>query len=242
LSLIRVGTAGWAIPRAIAGSFPEEGSGLQRYAARFGVAEINSSFHRPHRPGTYLRWAEAVPEDFRFAAKLPRRITHDLRLVGAEEELQRFLGEVAGLGSRLGPLLVQLPPSLAFEAAPAATFFRQLRSRHAGGVALEPRHASWFAPEPDGLLREHRIARVAADPARVPAASEPGGWAGLAYVRLHGSPRTYYSSYQADYLEALAARLRDASVETWCIFDNTASGAAAANALDLLTRLGGGGP
>ncbi len=237
MSLVRVGTAGWAIPRDVASRFPEEGSGLQRYAARLAVAEINSSFHRPHRPSTYARWAESVPDDFRFAAKLPRSITHDLKLVGAEAELDRFLGEVAALGDKLGPLLVQLPPKLAFEPQVAEAFLRLLRERHGGAVVMEPRHSSWFGEEPDRLLRAYRVARVAADPARVPEAAEPGGWPGLIYIRLHGSPRTYYSAYDETYLDRLAARLREAAVETWCIFDNTASGAAAANALALLDRL-----
>ena len=87
MSPVRVGTAGWAIPRDVASFFPETGSALERYAARFTAAEINSSFHRPHRPSTWVRWAEAVPDGFRFAVKLPRTITHDLRLVGAEPEL-----------------------------------------------------------------------------------------------------------------------------------------------------------
>ena len=237
MSLVRVGTAGWAIPRDVASRFPEEGSGLQRYAARLAVAEINSSFHRPHRPSTYARWAESVPQDFRFAAKLPRSITHDLKLVGAEAELDRFLGEVAAVGDKLGPLLVQLPPKLAFEPQVAEAFLRLLRERHGGAVVMEPRHPSWFDAEPNRLLGAYRVARVAADPARVPEAGEPGGWSGLVYVRLHGSPRTYYSAYDETYLDRLAARLREAAVETWCIFDNTASGAAAANALALLDRL-----
>lgn len=237
MSLVRVGTAGWAIPRDVASRFPEEGSGLQRYAARLAVAEINSSFHRPHRPSTYARWAESVPQDFRFAAKLPRSITHDLKLVEAEAELDRFLGEVAAVGDKLGPLLVQLPPKLAFEPQVAEAFLRLLRERHTGAVVMEPRHPSWFGQEAGDVMRAWRVARVAADPARVPEAAEPGGWSGLVYIRLHGSPRTYYSAYDETYLDRLAARLREAAVETWCIFDNTASGAAAANALALLDRL-----
>jgi uncharacterized protein YecE (DUF72 family) len=80
------------------------------------------------------------------------------------------------------------------------------------------------------------VARVGADPAVVPVAAEPGGWGGLVYYRLHGSPRTYYSTYPVDQLEAVARKLRDAarSAEVWCIFDNTAAFAATANALDVL--------
>jgi uncharacterized protein YecE (DUF72 family) len=69
--LIRIGTAGWAIPRQCAEHFPRDGSGLERYAARFTAVEINSTFHRSHKPHTFARWAEAVPEGFRFAVKMP---------------------------------------------------------------------------------------------------------------------------------------------------------------------------
>ena len=241
---LRLGTAGWSVPREHASAFPQGGSSLARYAARLGAVEIDTSFYRPHRPATYARWAASVPEPFRFAVKLPKTVTHERRLVGTEEPLDRFLGEVAALGPRLGPLLVQLPPSLAFEASAAAAFFVQLRRRTAGPVACEPRHATWFAPDADRLLAEHEIARVAADPATVPEAAEPGGWPGLAYHRLHGSPRMYRSRYEPPVLAALAARLRrpaDArTTETWCIFDNTASGAALGNALEIGALLADG--
>jgi uncharacterized protein YecE (DUF72 family) len=84
------------------------------------------------------------------------------------------------------------------------------------------------------------VARDAADPPRVVGGDEPGGWGGLAYFRLHGSPRIYYSSYKDEPLEALAEQvrsLRRRRIPTWCIFDNTASGAAAGNALSLVERL-----
>ena len=105
-------------------------------------------------------------------------------------------------------------------------------------VACEPRHASWLSPEADALLDGFRIARAAADPAKLPAAAEPGGWAGLSYFRLHGSPRMYFSAYGPDAVRRLARRLRSVrSDDAWCIFDNTASGAAAADALELAAQL-----
>lgn len=234
-----VGTAGWSLPRAVQEQFPGEGTHLVRYARVLPVAEINSSFHRPHRASTYAKWAASVPGDFRFSVKLPKVITHELKLVDTAPLLDVFLGECAGLGETLGCLLVQLPPSLAFDAAVAGAFLRLMRERTALPIALEPRHGSWFGDEPAALLVEHRVARVAADPARVPAAALPGSWDGLAYWRLHGSPRTYYSSYDADYLTALAGSLRASAAvrPTWCILDNTASGAAAGNALELLQML-----
>ena len=236
-----VGCAGWSLPRAEQAAFPELGTHLERYAARLPAAEINSSFYRPHRPATYARWAASVPAAFRFAVKVPRAITHDARLADADAPLDAFLAEATALGARLGCLLVQLPPSLAFERDVARAFLAALRTRHAGPVAIEPRHASWFTAPVARLLAAHQVARVAADPARVPAAAEPGGWAGLAYFRLHGSPRMYYSAYDDAYLDALARRLRAAAAgadAVWCIFDNTALGAATANALGLLARLG----
>lgn len=202
--------------------------------------EINSSFHRPHRPATYARWSASVPASFRFSVKVPKTITHGLRLQSAGELLEAFLAEVAGLGDKLGCLLVQLPPSLVFEPDVAAGFFADLRAHTTVPVACEPRHASWFEPSADDLLRDLEVARVAADPARVPEAMESGGWRGMSYYRLHGSPRMYYSAYSAEYIDSLASRVRmDAAAgrAVWCIFDNTTLGAATRNALDLRSRL-----
>lgn len=233
---MRVGCAGWSLPHAEQAEFPDAGSHLERYASRFKAVEINSSFHRPHRPATYARWSASVPPYFRFSVKIPKAVTHGLRLQQTGELLESFLLEVAGLGEKLGCLLVQLPPSLAFDPAVATDFFADLRSRSPAPLACEPRHASWFDPAADDLLRELQVARVAADPARVPEAMEPGGWRGLSYYRLHGSPRMYYSAYSEEYIAALASRVQadaGAGRDVWCIFDNTTLGAATRNALDL---------
>jgi uncharacterized protein YecE (DUF72 family) len=237
MASLHVGCAGWTLPVAEQSAFPAGGTHLQRYAGRFPAVEINSSFHRPHRPATYARWAASVPDHFRFAVKVPRAISHEHRLAGAEDLVGDFLAQISGLGEKLGCLLVQLPPSLAFDPATAETFLLSLRRRYAGAVAVEPRHPSWFSEEPAELLERHHVARVAADPARVPAAGEPGGWSGTVYYRLHGSPRVYYSGYDETYLRAMAVRLARAAAtgaEVWCIFDNTAMGNATGNALRLL--------
>jgi uncharacterized protein YecE (DUF72 family) len=229
-----VGTAGWSIPATQADRFPRDGSHLERYSRRFPAVEINSSFYRPHRPSTYARWAAVVPPTFRFAIKMPKEITHARRLDGAEEPLVRFLDETSALGAKRGPVLVQLPPSLAFDGQICATFFQGLRSRFLGLLACEPRHRTWFTDEVDHLLLDFQVARVAADPAVVPRAAIPGGWQGLQYFRLHGSPRMYYSAYLPAYLEGLRDRLRTSHGEIWCIFDNTAEGAATHDALAVL--------
>ena len=236
---VLIGVAGWSLPKEHADRFPAEGSHLERYAARFPAVEINSSFYKPHRPTTYARWAESVPESFRFSVKVPKVATHEHRLADVGDVLEGFLAEATQLGDKLGPLLVQLPPSLVFSAKIAEEFFATLRERFDGLVAFEPRHPSWFETAAERLVTKYRVARVAADPAVVPAAAVPGGWDGLVYYRLHGSPRIYHSAYPDEYLEALARALTDAarSAEVWCIFDNTAAFAATVNALDVLDHV-----
>jgi uncharacterized protein YecE (DUF72 family) len=237
---ILVGTAGWSIPRAEQSHFPPGESLLARYARAMPAVEINSTFYRPHRATTFERWAASVPRSFRFSVKVPREISHDQRLVGSRRSLEDFLDAVAPLGSRLGCLLVQLAPSHGFEARIVRAFLKMLRSRFDRGVAIEPRHASWFESGADRLLSEFHVARVAADPPRAEGDGQPGGWPGLAYFRLHGSPRIYYSSYENEFLGPLAARLREQRkrrIPTWCIFDNTTLGAATGNALSLIGKL-----
>lgn len=234
-SEVRIGTAGWSIPRASASRFPSTGTHLQRYASEFRCAEINSSFYRPHAASTYAKWRDSTPPGFRFAVKMPRAITHELKLQSAREPLVSFLDQTAGLAEKRGPILVQLPPSLAFDPAVADSFFALVRGVYDGQIAFEPRHQTWFSPEVNTLLEQYRISRVAADPARVPAAAISAGWRGLAYFRLHGSPRTYWSRYDEHFIAQLAATIRaDASAqEVWCVFDNTASGSAIENAWEL---------
>jgi uncharacterized protein YecE (DUF72 family) len=235
-SPLRVGTAGWSVPTRYADEVPRGGSHLERYARRLNCAEINTSFYRSHQRKTYERWAQSTPAGFRFSVKVPKAMTHEQRLADCGALLDRFAAEVTGLGNRLGVLLVQLPPKLVLEKRVAAGFFRALRKRIDVPVACEPRHASWFTPEIDDWLAERGIARVAADPAPVPSAGEPGGWNGLAYYRWHGSPRIYYSDYDGAALAALGKRLDSQiarGIPIWCIFDNTASGAALGNALTM---------
>ena len=234
--VIRIGCAGWAVPKELAHVFPAVGSHLERYAERFNAVEINSSFYRPHRRTTYERWAAAVPHGFAFAVKAPRTITHTRRLQNCESELEAFLSEATALGDKLGSLLFQLPPSLAYAEPEMAAFFELLRKDYSGSAVCEPRNASWFTAAADKLLRRFDIARAASDPAVVPAAAEPAGSSHLRYFRLHGSPRMYYSAYGGTRLAAIAAQLRASSAsgaETWCIFDNTAVGAAYRDAFEL---------
>ncbi len=247
---LRIGTAGWSLPREVAESFPGDGPQLARYAGVLDGVEINSSFYRSHRPQTWARWAATTPAHFRFSAKVPRAITHDARLRDAREPLQRFLDEAGALGDKLAVVLVQLPPSLAFDARVAGEFFRAVRASYAGGVVCEPRHASWFTAEAERSLVDGRISRAAVDPPPFEPASQPGGWQGdghdhrgaVRYYRWHGSPRVYWSRYALDWLRQREQEIVRAAgaPDAWCIFDNTAAGAAIVNALELKALRDGG--
>jgi uncharacterized protein YecE (DUF72 family) len=236
---IKIGTAGWTIPRDVAREFASDGTSLERYASRFDVTEINSSFHRPHRISTWERWRDSVPDDFRFSVKLPKTVTHQAKLTDCAGQLDEFIAQASVLGEKLAVLLVQLPPKLELDPQVACAFFADLRSRTDAVIACEPRNASWLTSEADGLLRDQQVARVAADPAVCDAAARHGGWTGLRYWRLHGSPVIYRSSY-ADRVEGYADTLLDqkfGASHRWCIFDNTASSAGAADALALAAAI-----
>lgn len=233
---IFVGTAGWSIAAQHRQHFPAVGTALERYSRVLHAAEINSSFYRPHRFETYQRWADAVSEKFRFAVKLPKAITHEHRLKDCAALLDAFFEQASGLGEKLGVVLVQLPPSLRFEEDIAEAFLGELRAYGSVRIALEPRHESWFQAEANAALDRFGVARVAADPARFAGGGLPGGSSELAYFRLHGSPRVYYSNYSPESLRATLAQIEDAtgsSRQVWCIFDNTAQSHAVGNALDL---------
>ncbi len=220
-----IGCAGWTVPKRSAAHFPVDGSHLERFAAAFGAVEINSSFYRPHRAATYARWAASTPAAFRFSVKVPRTVTHEGRLADPAELLDRFAAEAGALGEKLGCVLTQLPPKLAFDAPVVDAYFTELRRRFACMLACEARHPSWFAADATALLTSHGITRVIADPA----AGQPGPHvptSAAIYVRLHGSPRVYYAAYVDDYLRTVGKAIAGhvaAGHQVWCIFDNTLS-------------------
>ncbi|MCW5671951.1 MAG: DUF72 domain-containing protein [Hydrogenophaga sp.] len=244
---LHIGTAGWGLPRAVADAFPGEGALLERYARVLGCTEVNTTFSRTHRAETFARWAAQTPGGFRFSVKLPKAFTHEDRLMTPRAEVAAFVASLAGLGEHLAVLLVQLPPSLALDVSAARSFFRSVRTAFSGAIVCEPRHASWFTGRAQRLLEDEHIGRVAADPPRHPGAGEPGGWLGehrdgqgaVVYHRWHGSPRVYWSAYDDDWLDAKARALMrwPAATDVWCIFDNTAKGAACDDALRLTKRM-----
>ena len=236
---VRVGCAGWSIPKFATLRFPEGSSHLCRYSQIFNCCEINSSFYRTHRTATWQRWAASVPTDFRFAVKVPKAITHEAKLVCSAEMWRGFLSQIAHLNDKLGPILVQLPPSLEFEREKVFAFFAPLREHHAGDIVCEPRHDSWFTDQANRTLQDLKIARVASDPPCVPTRNMPGGASTIAYFRLHGSPRMYYSAYTDEFINGILVKIKKLvrKAEVWCVFDNTATGAATVNAIELIQKI-----
>jgi len=236
---VRIGTAGWSIPRAAAFRCEWAGTHLERYSRLLRCAEINSSFHRPHAAATYAKWRDSTPQDFRFAVKMPRTITHERKLQDVRDPFVTFLAQTDGLAEKRGPILMQLPPSLSCDTSVATRFLDVVRQVYKGPMVCEPRHATWFSPAVASLLVRYGVSRVAADPPPVPEATLPAGWPHVAYFRLHGSPRTYWSRYDENDIATLAMTVRSlaAAVEVWCVFDNTASGDAIENALELQEQL-----
>jgi uncharacterized protein YecE (DUF72 family) len=238
---IRVGCAGWRMPPE-AGAVPDRSeTHLHRYAGRFSAVEINSSFYRPHRQATYAKWAASVGDGFAFSVKVPKLITHEHSLAGVAEPLTQFLDEVAGLGPKLGCLLVQLPAGRERRPRIDASFFRQLRKRTDVDIVCEARHPGWFDAATDAMLAEFSVARVIADPLCDPRGIGSPTAPPATYLRLHGTPRIYYSEYDRAALDRwrlLLTSRQEVGDRCWCIFDNTAAGFALANATQLVRDLG----
>ena len=206
--------------------FPAEGSGLTRYASTFDFVEVNVTFYRAVREATFASWAEQTPEGFRFSVKLNRAVTHAARLSG-NAKLEQALAPMRALGDRLAALLVQLPPSLDFDPDRAEAFLVRLRAAYSGVVAWEPRLPGWDCPEAACLLAAHDVTHVLT---QIPGPQTPRPAAGC-YVRLHGTPRRYRSSYSEADLTALAAWMGHDTAPAYVVFDNTAGPAGVANAL-----------
>lgn len=268
----RIGTSGWTYASWRGDFYPR---GLPhrlelRYAAeRLSSIEINGSFYSLQRPSSYARWHEQTPEDFVFAVKGGRFITHLKRLTGVETALANFFASgVLALGDKLGPILWQLPTSVRFDAGLLADFFQllprssaqaaTLAARHDEKVpqdralvqaavdlplrhAVEARHDSFLEDRAADLLREYDIATVLAESAgRWPVVDHDTS--DFRYVRLHGDTELYASGYSAEALDVWAARCRawcEQGREVFVYLDNDAKGHAPHDALELTRRLCG---
>jgi len=268
---IRVGVSGWTYPGWRGDFYPKglrQRDELEYAAQRLTSIEINGSFYSLQRPSSYAHWHDQAPDDFMFAVKGGRFITHLKKLAGVETALANFFASgVLALEEKLGPVLWQLPPNLGYDAERLRDFFDQLpRSTRAAARlaeahddkvpddralttvtsdrplrhALEVRHSSFTRDETAALLAEHDVALVVADTA--------GRWPFLdavtsdhAYVRLHGDKELYTSGYTPAALDRWAARCTDwadGGRDVYAYFDNDVKGYAPHDALALIERVG----
>jgi uncharacterized protein YecE (DUF72 family) len=244
---MRIGTSGWNYPEWRGRFYPKglaQRRWLEHISRKVNSVEINGSFYRLQKPEYYQSWAAQTPDDFVFAVKGSRFITHMKRLLDVEAALANFFASgVFRLGSKLGPILWQLPATIRFDPELLAAFFDKLpRTTEAGRPvrhALEPRHSSFTEPMFLDLLREHRIALVIADTAgKFPYLEDVT--ADFAYIRLHGDEELYASDYSDAALDAWAKKIRDlagATEDVYVYFDNDINAHAPWNAISLAERL-----
>ena len=213
---------------------------LQEYTKIFPTAEINASFYRLPDKGVVQGWARYSPEGFEFAAKVPQSITHDLKLKGGSQELAVFANLMAPVkeAGKLGPLLIQLPPSLRFDARIVKDFLAALPKGYA--FALEPREHSWMRPDAIKLLRDSNVCLVAVDEPLLP--PDIHVTADFLYIRWHGRGKNpwYNYHYSKEELEPWIPRIKKASEEVtrgYGFFNNHDHGFAPKNALEMTALL-----
>jgi uncharacterized protein YecE (DUF72 family) len=235
--MIYVGTAAWTIPKIAAESFPLEGSHLERYAQVLNAVEINSSFYKDHQAKSYKRWADSTPIDFKFSVKLNKRFTHECHLKVDQEDLRTNLSAISQLGEKWGTLLLQFAGKQQFLAPEMEVFYKTIRERFEGPVALEARNLSWLSSEAIMLMQEYGISKVDADPEKCPGDLNFEFPEKIKYYRLHGSPEIYKSDYDPKYLDQLFKRMSSKHHgDVWCIFDNTTFGHATNNAVTIMQK------
>jgi uncharacterized protein YecE (DUF72 family) len=230
-----VGTSGWSYATWRGTVYPTTlppRRYLECYAQQFATTEINSSFYHLPQPKTCQRWAEQVPPDFIFAVKAPRLLTHTQRLQDGEEPWRRFVQSVRTLGTHLGPILLQFPPSLQREDDRLADFLHMAHDAAADlRLVCEFRHESWFTAEIYQLLERYEVALCLADSGLYP--RKGLRTTDFLYCRLHGRGELFASSYSARELASLARQLRRylaAGVDVYVYFNNTMRGHAVDNA------------
>ena len=240
---ILLGTSGWDYPEWVGHVYPPHGVAdkLRYFAEQFPIVEVNSTFYRLPPPSVAASWVKRTPSRFRFAAKFPQTITHEMKLVGADQELARFLAVVKPIrdAGRFAAALLQLPPSLPFEPATVRAFYASLPRDLP--VAVEFRERSWLVPESYALLREFGLAHAIVDGPHLPVVLEVT--APFAYLRWHGHghPLWYDYTYSAEELAAWVPRLRALAEEVprvYGFFNNHFRGDAATNCRSLSESLG----
>lgn len=234
--MLIVGTSGWQYSDWKGLFYPRGAAELPFYAAGFATVELNNPFYRLPSRSTFEKWASEVPEDFVFSVKMSRYLTHIKRLRDPDEPVARFLRQASGLGDKLGPVLLQLPPTLPFDKealhAVLSEFPRSVR------VAVEPRHESWWSSAARGVLEKHDAALCWPDRLGRPL-SPLWRTAGFGYVRFHegrAEPRPRYGRTSlASWLDRMSVFGDD---PVYVYFNNDPGGAALRDAVALARAAG----
>lgn len=232
---IHIGTSGWSYKHWKERFYPADLKPVEYlayYADYFQTAEINTSFYHLPKPSTIKKWAETVNTRFRFCPKISRYITHIKKLNDPEETLPRFFEIFDPIHKSLGPVLLQLPPTLAFHEEKVAHFFEVLRLYKGYTFALEPRHDTWLEENAIALLEKYKIAFVIAESGN----RWPYGefvTARHIYIRFHGPDGSYAKSYDNRALKKYAGKMLQWSEEghtIWVFFNNDGNAYAIENA------------
>ncbi len=228
---IYIGTSGWNYNHWQGIFYDEDcpkSKWLDFYARNFSTVELNATFYRLPSPQTFANWRLKTPEKFLWAIKANKYITHIKRLKEAGVTLPRFFEAVELLKDKLGPILFQLPPNLAFEEDLLEQFCRSLKA-YPHRYTLEIRHPSWLDSKAFAILRDYNIALCISDTAgRYPYSEEVT--ADFVYIRLHGSRRLYASDYTEKELQTWAQKITNWNRDAFVYFDNDFSGYAPRNA------------
>lgn len=239
MATVRIGTSGWHYKHWVGPFYPERTPAkkfLSYYGTRFRAAEVNNTFYSLPSTETLAGWRDETPEGFVFACKASRYITHMKKLKAPEQSTARFFDTVAALGSRLGPVLFQLPPNWSPNAERLESFLDGLPGGHR--YAFEFRDERWFDDDVLEALRRHHAACVAYDFAGE--TRRPEATADFDYVRLHGPSEAYQGRYDDKELDIWASWIGErleAGHDVYCYFDNDEAGHAANDALRLGERL-----
>lgn len=240
---VHIGTSGWSYKDWKGLYYPENlkpTEWLTYYAKQFDITEINTSFYHLPKPQTAINWAAKVPAGFKFCPKISRYLTHMKKLQEPEEPLQRFFEVFAPIKKSLGPVLVQLPPSLKFNYELAEHFFKVLKKDYKSyDFALEVRHNTWLESDSLDLMAKYDIAFVISQSGVKFPYSEMVTARNI-YIRFHGPGALYASKYTEETLQYFAGKIKDWTSEghtIWAFFNNDYYGYAIENAQRLIDLL-----
>lgn len=240
---IHIGTSGWSYKHWKGIYYPKKlasAKWLSFYAETFKTTEINASFYRLPLEQTILKWMKMAPGDFLFCPKMSRYLTHMKKLNEPEEPLQRFFSIFEPMKKMMGPVLVQLPPSLKFNYDTAEYFYVLLRKKYtAYEFVIEIRHNTWLQEKSLTLMAKYNIGLVMSQSGNKFPYSEIMTAKNI-YVRFHGPEKLYASSYSDEMLNGFAKKFRKWAKqkhEVWAYFNNDIFGYAIKDAKQLLNLL-----